>query len=236
MKKKLQVHRKILEQQIGYYRVRAPEYDEWFLRQGRYDIGTEWNKKWFAEVEELQQQLKKFHPEGDVLELAGGTGWWTEQLACYAESITAVDASPEVLEINRRRVKSQKVHYKKADIFTYLPDKKYDTVFFSFWLSHVPPSLFTDFWNLVSLAIKPQGRVFFIDSFQSERKLIAGKKRRKEDEWLDRRSVKAGDTFQIVKVFYEPRKLQKKLELLGWNISVKTTKHFFLYGSGSLST
>jgi hypothetical protein len=30
----------LLEEQIAYYKARVNEYDEWFLRQGRYDRGN----------------------------------------------------------------------------------------------------------------------------------------------------------------------------------------------------
>ena len=40
----------ILEEQISYYRARAPEYDEWFLRKGRYDVGADDNQRWHAET------------------------------------------------------------------------------------------------------------------------------------------------------------------------------------------
>ena len=40
----------LIAEQIAYYRSRAGEYDEWFLRQGRYDHGPELNERWFAEV------------------------------------------------------------------------------------------------------------------------------------------------------------------------------------------
>ena len=43
-------HDDLLQQQIAYYRARAGEYDEWFLRQGRYDRGPDLNQRWFDEV------------------------------------------------------------------------------------------------------------------------------------------------------------------------------------------
>jgi demethylmenaquinone methyltransferase/2-methoxy-6-polyprenyl-1,4-benzoquinol methylase len=64
----------LLEGQLGYYRARAEEYDEWFLRTGRYDRGSEWNRRWFLELERVRQELDRFGPAGRVLELACGTG------------------------------------------------------------------------------------------------------------------------------------------------------------------
>ena len=42
--------KKILDEQLTYYRARAPEYDEWFMRTGRYDRGPEHSAEWFSEV------------------------------------------------------------------------------------------------------------------------------------------------------------------------------------------
>jgi ubiquinone/menaquinone biosynthesis C-methylase UbiE len=108
--------------------------------------------------------LDAFAPTGKVLELAGGTGWWTQQLAETADRLTVVDSSPEVLELNRERVGRPDVRYEVADLFEWRPDAAYDVVFFSFWLSHVPRTRFRDFWSLVRSCLAPSGRVFLIDN------------------------------------------------------------------------
>jgi ubiquinone/menaquinone biosynthesis C-methylase UbiE len=163
---------RLLEGQLAYYRARAGEYDEWFLRTGRYDRGPEWNQRWFSESEQVRRELEEFEPAGEVLELACGTGLWTMELARYAASITAVDASPEVLEINRSRFREARsetlVSHVLADLFDWSPQKAYDVVFFGFWLSHVPPARFDAFWELVRSALRPGGRVFFVDSLGQE--------------------------------------------------------------------
>ena len=76
-----------------------------------------------------------------MLELAGGTGLWSRRLAHTAQHLTVVDAAPEVLAINRERVGDPSVAYVQADLFHYAPAPgAYDVCFFSFWLSHVPPT------------------------------------------------------------------------------------------------
>src|SRR6185437_12657679 len=95
---------RLIEEQIAYYRERAGEYDEWFLRQGRYDRGPEHREDWFGEVAVVEAALEQsLATGGEVLELACGTGWWTSRLAARHQRVMAVDGSPEVIAINRER-------------------------------------------------------------------------------------------------------------------------------------
>ena len=219
-----------IEEQISYYRSRANEYDEWFTRRGRHDRGPEWNRRWYDEVEEVRAELESFRPAGEVLELACGTGWWTAELARHADHVTAVDASPEVLEINHEKVGDKRVTYVQADLFTWRPETLYDVVFFGFWLSHVPPEKFSDFWNLVRDALRPGGRVFFIDSLSPEKQAL---KERPTGDPTTLRQLNDGREFRIFKTFHRPEELSDRLQSLGWSIRVGTTGDHFLYGSGS---
>ena len=221
----------LLVQQIAYYRARAGEYDEWFLRQGRYDRGPEQNRRWFAEVAQVADALRAFGPGGDVLELACGTGIWTERLIAHAASVTAVDSSPEMLALNRARLASLRVRYVQADLFAWQPERRYDVVFFSFWLSHVPLARFAAFWQLVRSCLAPGGRVFFVDSLYSD--ASTARDHRLEDPaatTLTRR-LNDGREFRIVKVFHAPGDLEDRLRALGWHANVKATPHFFLYAT-----
>ena len=116
----------VLTEQLDYYRARALEYDTWWNREGRFDRGPEVNTRWFAETTELERILERFDPRGDVLELACGTGLWTRHLVRYADSVTAVDAAPEVLAVNRARVGDSSVRYLEADLFDWAPEERYD--------------------------------------------------------------------------------------------------------------
>ena len=109
----------LLGEQIAYYRARAIEYDR---------------TAQLADTDgypELVAALKRFGPRGRVLELACGTGQWTNELAKYATELTAVDASPEMLALNRARVARPEVVYVQADVFAWSPTQRYDVVFFA---------------------------------------------------------------------------------------------------------
>ncbi len=205
----------VLTEQLDYYRARALEYDKWWLREGRFDRGPESNTRWFAETTELERVLERFDPRGDVLELACGTGLWTRHLVRHADSVTAVDAAPEVLAINRARVGDASVRYLEADLFDWSPDERYDACVFAFWLSHVPADRFAAFWGMVAGVLKPGGRVLFIDSARTERSTAADHVLPSDDEDTMTRRLDDGREFHIIKRFYDPAVLEEALVELG---------------------
>jgi len=224
--------RQLLEQQMAYYRARAREYDEWFLREKRYDHGPEHRREWFHEIEEIRKVLRSTVRDADVLELACGTGLWTQYLAESNQRILAVDASAEVIAINRERVSSANVEYQIADIFSWKPATTFDVVFFSFWLSHVPPARFDAFWTGVRAALRPGGQAFFIDSLLEE--MSSARDHGPVDRsGVAHRKLNDGREFDVVKVFYEPAELERRLVDGGWKGWVRSTGRFFLYGSMS---
>lgn len=228
-------HDKYVQEQLEYYRERASEYDEWFLRQGRYDQGAEHTEQWFKEVADLQTILAQLAPLGNVLELACGTGWWTEHLLNYADSLTAVDASLEVMALNKERSKSSKVKYVQADIFEWQSEQTFDFIFFSFWLSHVPPERFEAFWQRVQNALAPNGRVFLIDSVHKKEATSKDQELPPQDATVAKRKLKDGREFEIVKIFYNPESLSQQLKNLGWSIKANQTDKFFIYAEATRS-
>ena len=70
----------LIQEQINDYCARASEYDDWYFRQGKYDLGEEEKRQWFAEVADVASAPDLFSPQGNVLERACGTGLWTQRL------------------------------------------------------------------------------------------------------------------------------------------------------------
>lgn len=220
----------LIRNQIEYYRARAEEYDEWFLRKGRYDRGEEHRQQWFAEVDQVRAALISSEPSGSILDLACGTGLWTEYLIPYATKLLAVDVSPEVIEIHRRKHNDTRIEYMEADLFSWQPTEQFDFIFFGFWLSHVPRDHLDNFWEMVEGALTPNGRVFFVDSRLTQDSTARNHKT------LDKsgtavRKLNDGREFEIVKVFHDPEELEDDLRKRGWAGRVRATKNFFIYGS-----
>lgn len=223
------VDQSILQEQIAYYRARAAEYDEWHSRQGRYDWGDERNIQWHAELDLLRSALERERPFGKCVELACGTGLWTACLAQGAADLTAIDASPETIAINRTKTGSDSVQYVVADLFEWWPTETYDFVFFGFWLSHVPARQFKRLWAMIRAALKPGGRAFFVDGLATQ-EATARNHAAIDASGVMERKLNDGRTFNIVKVFYDPVQLERQLCAIGWKGSVETTGQFFYYG------
>ena len=222
----------LVTDQIAYYRARAAEYDEWFLRQGRYDRGPEHRSEWFAEVESIRAALCAHTPFGSVLEPACGTGLWTELLAGHASSVVAIDSSSEAIALNAQRISAPHVRYVTADIFSWTTEETFDLIFFSFWLSHVPIARFEPFWSSLRSLLRPHGRVFFVDSLL-EQESTAKDHGQLDRSGIVRRRLNDGREFDIVKVFHDPTALTDRLQSLGWRAEVHASGRFFLYGSAT---
>jgi 2-polyprenyl-3-methyl-5-hydroxy-6-metoxy-1,4-benzoquinol methylase len=143
--------------------------------------------------------------------------------------VTAVDASPEAVAINRAKVDDPSVEYVVADLFAWRPQRRYDIVFFAFWLTHVPPERFDAFWGLVADALAPGGRVFFVEdrpTMAAHERFPAG-----QPEYVVDRRLIDGRRFRAVKAFRDPAWLERRLAELGWAAAVETVGPHFLYAT-----
>ena len=231
----------ILDQQLAYYRARAAEYDDWWERRNDYDEGPELLAAWQADIAELRAWLDVLGPLGDVVELAAGTGNWTVELTARAASVTALDAAPEVLAINAAKLAERGVRatHQVVDLFAWEPDRTFDTVYFSIWLSHVPPVRWQAFWRSVRAALAPDGRVVFIDSSSPAHSAENGPSRRRakpdrsDAEHRETRRLRDGATYEIVKRYWTPTQLVAELDAEGWAATCETTSFAFIRGTAA---
>ena len=214
----------IVAAQRAYYDERAPDY---LVKTKPSDRAV---RGWLPSALRVEL-MDHFAPTGDVLELACGSGEHTRDIVRHARTITCVDGSSRMLERNRTEVGDPKITYVLADLFAWTPERTYDEVFFSFWLSHVPSDRFDDFWDLVRRCLGPGGRVGFID----EDDRAAEPTRDVDGVSVARRTLADGRTFDIVKVLWRPDELEARLRDLGWDVAVRPVGETFLFGTGGLN-
>ena len=206
-----------VREQVEYYRERAPEYDDWFYQRGRYDEGERRRREWQAETGQAFAILRSLGTVEAALELAGGTGLWTEHLLQQASRLTVVDSSPEAMELARRRIRDDpRATFEVADLFAYRPARRFDLVSFTFWLSHVPPARLPGFFALLRRSLRPGGVLYAVDQSPTARKRTRG-------DHGQERALADGRTYEIVKVYYTAAEAAALFAAHGFQANVTAT-------------
>ncbi len=214
---------------IAYYEARAPEYDEWYLRRGRYDRGPIDNMTWQAELDAAGLWLDALPIRGEIVELAAGTGWWSPLLAGKGE-LSAYDAVPATLDRARDRLVAHglRAHIHVRDAWAE-PDREVDALFAGFWLSHVPRERLSEFLALARRWLRPGGLLAFVDSLPDPASGAIDNPAPVDD--LATRRLNDGREFTIPKIYYEAAELEAALGAAGFvDVEVRRTPRFFLMG------
>ena len=225
----------ILERDLGrdmvdYYEARAPEYDDWYLRRGRYARGAIDDAVWNAELDAAGRWLDGLPWSGEIVELAAGTGWWSPLLASRGE-LSLYDTSAAALDKARERLVAHglRAHLHVRDAWD-APDRDVDGLFMGFWLSHVPRARLAEFLDVCRSWLKPGGRMAFIDSLPDGASGAVDHPTPGDDQAV--RRLDDGREFTIVKVFYSPEELRAALGAAGFEVDdMTTTGRFFLLGT-----
>ncbi len=217
---------------LPYYSARAAEYDDWYLRRGRYARGPIHDAAWNAELDTAGHWLDGLPIRGEIVDLAAGTGWWSTLLASKGE-LSLYDGNEAPLERARERLiaHGMRAHLHVRDAWA-PPDREVDAVFTGFWLSHVPRERLAEFLGVVRRWLRPGGRYAFIDSRPDPQSSANDHPMPTDD--LSVRRLDDGREFTIVKVYYEPAELEAALRDAGFEgIEITTTGRFFLLGTAT---
>lgn len=220
----------VADDMVAYYEARAPEYDDWYLRRGRYARGPIHDAAWNAELDAAGRWLDALPIRGEIVELAAGTGWWSPLLASKGD-LSLYDAASAPLDRARDRLVAHglRAHLHVRDAWA-APDRAVDAVFTGFWLSHVPRDQLDAFLGLVRRWLKSGGVFAFIDSRFDPQSSAVDHPTPADDRSV--RRLDDGREFTIVKVYYEPDELERALTRAGFEQpDVTATSRFFLTGS-----
>jgi ubiquinone/menaquinone biosynthesis C-methylase UbiE len=138
----------------AYYAARAPEYDRVYSKPERQ-----------ADLREIERWLPQLLAGRRVLEIACGTGYWTQFIAPTAAQLVAVDTSAEVVNLACARVAPERASFVLADAYR-LPARAggFDAAFAGFWYSHVPRQRVREFLVELHRALAPGALVVLVDN------------------------------------------------------------------------
>jgi SAM-dependent methyltransferase len=138
-----------------YYARRAPEYERIYQKPERQ-----------GDLRTLRTRVAQTFAGRHVLEIACGTGWWTEILAGPAHSVTATDINEEVLALARAKgLNGTKVSFQRCDAFDLAQvSGNFDAALAAFWWSHLTRAALEQFLRGLHGRIQPGSVVMFLDN------------------------------------------------------------------------
>ncbi len=213
---------------VPYYEARAAEYDEWYVRRGRYSHGVVQDMAWEMELGVASTWLDGLPLGGEIVELAAGTGWWTALLAAKGD-LHAYDAAGAPLDRARSRLVAHglRAHIHVRDAWA-APDRTVDSLFSGFWLSHVPRPRLAAFLGIARAWLRPGGIYAAIDSQPDAASGTLDRLPAPAPD-LARRRVADGREFTIPKVHYRADELADALRAAGFaDVEVGSSGRFFL--------
>jgi len=216
---------------VRYYIARAQEYDNWYLRLGRYSHGDESDAAWRADLDAAREWLAATPMAGEIVELAAGTGWWSPVLAAKG-AIALYDASPEPLAFARARLKDLGLaaDFGVRDAWDE-PDRTVDGLFTGFWLSHVAPERLAEFASIAHKWLVPHGLYAFIDSLPDPESSASD--HLPPQDGVQVRKLDDGSAFRVRKVFHSASELESALAHAGFTDIKLETGRFFVMGSAA---
>lgn len=181
---------------IDYYSRRVGEYEQIYRRD---DPVRQ------AEQAQIAVDMKRFLAGRQVLEVACGTGYWTQAYVETARRIVATDASAEMVSAARaKRLDPEKVEYVRADAYRLegVPGQ-FDAGAANFWLSHVPRARLLEFLTGLHRKLSGGAVVFMADSVFVPNlggKLIT---RTGVEDTYKLRTLSDGSQHEIIKNYYD---------------------------------
>ena len=201
-----------------YYAKRAREYENVYFRPERKNC-----------IEESGKILKKYFENREVLEIACGTGFWTETISQVSTKITAVDINNEVLEVAKTKKYGCNVDFIQDDV--YKLDKingKYDSLFAGFWLSHVPKSKISNFIELIHSKLNNDAMIVFMDNLYVEGNSTPISRSDEEGNSYQIRKLNDNSEYEIIKNFFNEQKLKVLFEDCSKEIYIQELEYFWI--------
>jgi SAM-dependent methyltransferase len=203
-----------------YYDEQAKVYDDMYMRK---------DSVWRRDLRALADSMVKALSGRRVLEVACGTGFWTEIVAKVAEHVAAIDASRKMLAIARkRRTPSPKVEYRYGDAYELAEvPGEFDAGLANFWFSHVPRARVDEFLYGFHKRLGKNAVVFMDDNIYIPG--IGGQLVAKEgiEDTFKLREGSSGLKYEVLKNYYDRHTLRPLLSPKTLNLKIRQVKYFW---------
>ena len=203
----------------SYYAARAPYYDDVYDKPERRE-----------DIAFLREYLPATFAGRTVLEVACGTGYWTQHIAPAASGMTATDAVAEPLELAKGRPGVQSVAFAIADAYD-LPESlgRFEGAYAGLWLSHVPVERRREFLESLHRRLLPGARVVLVDNSQVQLKDFPIAERDALGNTYQHRRLKDGSVHRVLKNFPSRAELEAMVAGFGARPEYRDLQNFWLF-------
>ncbi|MGZ5818940.1 MAG: class I SAM-dependent methyltransferase, partial [Burkholderiaceae bacterium] len=165
-----------------------------------------------SDLAKLHERVREVLSGHRVLELACGTGHWTEQFAASAASVLATDISPEMLERAKAKgLSSDKVQFRLMDAFE--PDVEggdFTACFAGFWWSHVKRQEQESFLAMLRKKLGKDTLLVLLDDCHVESDSTVIARTDLEGNTFQLRTLPNGERYQVLKNYPTDSALRKR--------------------------
>lgn len=217
---------KIEEAMQDYYAARAKEYDNLYA-----------TPEYQADFRLMESWIPDLFSGKRVLEIACGTGYWTQFIAPRAAGVVAIDTAKETLDIAQSRNGTENVDFLVADAYA-LPEhlEVFDGAFAGHWLSHIPRNRLRPFLEGLHAKLKPgsavlfsDNRVCFLDNVYIEGHSTPIAERDADGNTYQIRKLRDGTTHRVLKNFPTEGELMQTIEGLGTNAHYREFEYYWAF-------
>jgi|SRR6185369_7804420 ubiquinone/menaquinone biosynthesis C-methylase UbiE len=202
-----------------YYSKRAAEYEQIYQKPERQH-----------ELEWLRRRVPELLADRTVLEVACGTGYWTQFIARKARRVHACDINESVLEIaSEKPIPKDRVHFFKADAISLegVPSGC-DAAFAGFWWSHVKKSGIEQFVSNLAGRLQPGARVVVLDNEFAEGSSTPISRRDAEGNTYQMRHLASGEQYEVLKNFPSGADLAEAVRPVAREAHLETLTYYWL--------
>jgi SAM-dependent methyltransferase len=202
----------------NYYAQRAAEYEAIYAKPERqYDL------------EKAATLLQEIFNGKNLLEIACGTGFWTEKIAQTARTIVATDINESVLEIARNKnIPNNNVHFEAVNMYQLQPEKPVEALFGGFIWSHIAIQESPDFIRKANSLVSAGGTVVMMDNRYVEGSSTPIFSRDEFGNTYQQRRLQNEEAFLVLKNFPTKPDIENALKDKAVSIRVIELQYFWI--------
>ncbi len=189
-----------MENQKRYYQKRAKEYELVYTKAERQN-----------DLQQLTKILSNAFQEKNIIEIACGTGYWTQVISETTSSIFATDYNEEVLQLAQNKTYQGKVEFEQID-FWKLPITNYEGLFGGFIWSHILKEDLPQFLDLICNRLQSNAKAIFIDNKYVKGSSTAISRIDKNGNTFQERKLASSERFEVLKNFPTRAEIQSILK------------------------